>query len=114
MTKVPIEQAREELNAIIADHRGAVVCVTHDARMELLPYRLGVERFICLACEREEADALEATFARQRADAWARSAKGTPYGATTPTVEVIDASKVPDALDPRVMARLLNTTEAKR
>ena len=57
----------------------------------------------------------DADLAYDRADAWARSAKGTPYGSTTPTVEVIDESRIPDVLDPRIMARLLDkSTEVKR
>jgi hypothetical protein len=56
---------------------------------------------------------VEGRAAFARADAWARSAKGTPYGGANPVAEVKDQSLAPEPLDPRVMARL-HGTEVKR
>lgn len=47
-----------------------------------------------------------------RADAWARSVVGTPYGVLEPVTAVARSGRAPDPLDQRVMARLLGTGEA--
>jgi hypothetical protein len=46
----------------------------------------------------------QGVLARARADAWARSPEGTPYGATTPTPAT--SSKVPEVLDEKALGRV--------
>jgi hypothetical protein len=80
-----------------------MVCGAHDIAMQRLATAFGRERFICLACEREEADAMEASFvgarASKRATAWARSAIGTPYGATEAVPAAPRSGTAPDPPD---------------
>jgi hypothetical protein len=55
----------------------------------------------------EEEEAALAPLAFVKADAWARSAIGTPYGVTEPVRDTPRSGAVPDLLDPRRMAELL-------
>jgi hypothetical protein len=52
-----------------------------------------------------EQDEIEARAAYKRADAWARSAKGTPYGVTEPVRVTEPIGKPPAPLDPKAMAK---------
>jgi hypothetical protein len=53
------------------------------------------------------ADMRAAYESAKRADAWARSVAGTPYGGTEPVRSTERSGGAPEPLDRRVMAKLL-------
>ena len=55
-----------------------------------------------------EKEKAEAEAARIRADAWARSVPGTPYGVTEPVLEKPRSGKPPEPLDQRRLAQILS------